>query len=56
MTRRKLKGTCLLAKFELRNNKDILDNESWVEVMNEEIEQIERNKTYTLVPNPRIRI
>ena len=34
MTRIKLKGSC----FEPRNVKDALDNESWVEAMNEEIE------------------
>ena len=38
MTRRKLKGTCLLAEFKLRNIKYALDDESWVAVMNEEIE------------------
>ena len=53
MTRSKLKGTCLLAEFEPSNIKDALDNESWVEAMNEEIEQIERNKTWTLVPRPK---
>ena len=52
MTRRKLKGICLLAEFEPRNIKGALDNESWVEEMNEEIEQIEKNKTQTLVPRP----
>ena len=53
MTRNKLKRTCLLAKFEPRNVKNTLDNESWIEAMNEEIEQIERNKTQTLVPSPK---
>ena len=53
MTRNKLKGTCLLAEFEPRSVKDALDNESWIEAMNEEIEQIERNKTWTLVPRPK---
>ena len=38
MTRSKLKGTCLLAKFEPRNVKDALENEIWIEEMNEEIE------------------
>ena len=38
MTRSKLKGTCLLSEFEPRNIKDALDNESWVEAINEEIE------------------
>ena len=30
-----------------------LENESWIEAMNEEIEQIEKNKTWTLVPRPK---
>ena len=32
--------------------KDALNNEIWIEAMNEEIEQIERNKNWTLVPRP----
>ena len=53
MTRRKLKGTCLLAEFEPKIVKYSLENESWIEAMNEEIEQIEKNKTWTLVPRPK---
>ena len=53
MTRSKLKGTCLLADFEPRNVKDALENESWIEAMNEEIEKIEKKKTWTLVPRPK---
>ena len=53
MTRRKLNGTCLLAKFEPRSVKDALENESWIKAMNEVIEQIEKNKTWTLVPRPK---
>ena len=53
MTRSKLKGTCLLVDFEPRSVKDALENKSWIEAMNEEIEQIERNKTWTLVPRPK---
>ena len=53
MTRRKLKGTCLLSKFEPINIKDALDNKSWVEAMSEEIKQIEKKKTWTLVPGPK---
>ena len=53
MRRSKLKSTCLLADFEPRNVKDALDNESWIEATNEEIEQIEKNKTWTLVPRPK---
>ena len=52
MTRSKLKGTCLLVEFELRNVKGALENKSWIEAMNEEIEQIEKNNTSTLVPWP----
>ena len=53
MTRSKLKGTCLLADFEPRNVKDALENESWIEAMNEEIEKIEKNKNWTFVPRPK---
>ena len=45
MARSKLKGTCLLDEFEPRSVKDALENESWIEAMNEEIEKIEKNKT-----------
>ena len=38
----KLKDTCLLANFEPKSVKDALENESWIEAMNEEIEQIEK--------------
>ena len=37
MTRSNLKATCLLADFEPRNVRNALDNDSWVEAMNEEI-------------------
>ena len=53
MTRKKLKDTCFLTKFEPRIVKDAFENESWIEEMNEEIEQIEKNKTWTLVPKPK---
>ena len=43
----------LLAEFEPRSVKDALENESWIEVMNEEIEYIEKNNTWTLVPRPK---
>ena len=53
MTRSKLKGTCLLADFELINVKYALENEIWIEAMNEEIEKIEKKKTWTLLPRPK---
>lgn len=39
MKRSKLKGTCLLADFEPRSVKDAFSNDSWIEAMNEEINQ-----------------
>ena len=53
MTIRKLKGTCIIAQFEPRNVKINLENESWIEAMNEEKEQIENNKTWTIIPRPK---
>ena len=53
MTRRKLKGTCLLAEFEPRSVTYALENKSWIEAMNEEIEQIKNDKTWILVPRPK---
>ena len=40
-------------EFEPRSVKDVLDNKSWIEEMNEEIEHIERNKTWNHVPRPK---
>ena len=56
MIRGKLKGTILLTDFEPRNIKNAYENESWIEAMNEEIEQIEKNKTWNLVLGPKIKI
>lgn len=53
MTMKKLKGICFLTKFEPRTIKDALENESRIEAMNEEIDQIKRNKDWTLVPIPK---
>ena len=47
----KLKDTCLLAKFEPRNVKDALKNE--IEAMNEEIDEIENYKTWSLIARPK---
>ena len=44
MTRKKLKGTCFLTKFEPRTIKYALENKSLIEAMNEEIDQIQMNK------------
>ena len=53
MTRNKLKGTCFLSEFKPRYIRDSLNDESWIEAMNEEIEQIKKNKTWTIVPRPK---
>ena len=53
MTRNKLKGTFFLTEFEPRTVKDALENESWIEAMNEEIDHIERNKTWTHILRPK---
>lgn len=54
MTRSKLKDqTCLLCEFEPMTLKDTLENEDWIQAMNDEIEQIEKNKTWTLVSRPK---
>ena len=54
MTRNKLKNpTCLLCEFEPKTLKDALDDEDQIQAMNEEIEQIEKNKTWSLVPRPK---
>ena len=39
--------------FWTRSVKGALENESWIEAINEEIEKIEKNKIWTLVPRPK---
>ena len=51
MIRKKLKSeTCLLSKVEPRTMNDALQDDDWYKAMKEEIEKIEKNKTWTLVP------
>ena len=45
-------STCLIVDFEPRTFKDALDNEDWINAMNEEIDQIEKNNIWSLVPRP----
>ena len=53
MTRKKLRNeSCLLSKIEPKIVKDALQDDDWCKAMEEEIEQIEKNKTWTLVPRP----
>lgn len=54
MTRNKLReNTCLISKLEPRRVKEALNNEDWMKAMTEEIEQIKKNETWTLVPRPK---
>ena len=51
MTRSRLRSeTCLLSKMEPRIVSEALQDDDWYNAMKEEIEQIEKNKTWTLVP------
>ena len=53
MTRKRLRNeSCLLRKKEPKIVKDALEDDDWWKSMEEEIEQIEKNKTWSLVPRP----
>ena len=57
MTRKKLRSeTCLLRKLEPRIGSEALKNDDWYNAMKEEIEKIEKNKTWTLVPDQQTRM
>ena len=46
MTRRRSRSdACLVCMLEPKTMKEALDNEDWIQAMNEEIDQIEKNKT-----------
>ena len=51
MTRNSLRSEAyLLSKIEPRIVNDALPDDDWYKAMKEEIEKIEKNKTWTLVP------
>ena len=53
MTRNRLRDeSCLLSKVEPKIVKDALQDDDWYKAMEEEIDQIEKNKTWSLVPKP----
>ena len=53
MTRSRIRNeTCLLSKIEPRTVSEAIQDDDWYNAMKEEIEQIEKNKTWTLVPRP----
>ena len=54
MKRKRLRDdTFLPCEVEPKSVKDALDNEDWVQEMNEAIEQIEKNNTQILVSRPK---
>ena len=53
MTRSRVRSeTCLLNKMEPRTISEALQDDGWYNAMKEEMEHIEKNKTWTLVPRP----
>ena len=53
MKRNKLRNeTCLLSKIKPKIVGDALQDDDWFKEMEEEIEKIEKNMTWTLVPRP----
>ena len=53
MARNKLTNdTCMLSVQEHKTMKYALEDQDWSKAMEEEIEKIEKNKTWTLVPRP----
>ena len=42
----------LLSCIELSSIKESCNDESWIKAMNEELDQIEKNKTWELGPKP----
>ena len=53
MTRSRLKSTtCLLSMKEPKIVKEALEDDNWYKAMEEEIQQIEKNSTWSLVPRP----
>ena len=51
MERKKLRNdTCFLSMHEHKIVKDALEDVDWINAMKEEIECIEKNRTWTLVP------
>ena len=53
MARSKLKDIrCLISNFKPRIVKVALENENWINFMNEDINKIEKNNAWTLVLRP----
>ena len=57
-TRRKLlfNEQALLSAVEPKNSAEASKYDDWIKAMNEELDQIEKNQTWELVPRPATRI
>lgn len=55
MTRRRLTNEelCLISQVELASIIEACKDECWTKVMEEELNRIEKNETWTLVPQPK---
>lgn len=53
LERKKLKVTFFLSEFEPWSANDALENEVWIEKVNDKIEKIEKNNTWSLLPSPK---
>lgn len=55
MTRRRLAAdeVCLISKIEPKNVVEAYKDENWIRAMEEELDQIEKNNTWDLVPIPK---
>lgn len=53
LTRRKVKeNSCMISEFEPKSFKEAHKDEDWIKAMEEELDQIEGNGTWSLVPRP----
>lgn len=54
MTRNKVnEELCLISQVELKSIDDACKDDHWIQVMKEELDQIEKNETWELVPRPK---
>ena len=52
-TRRQVQATTLISKVEPQSVYEAQEDENWVQAMNEELDQIEKNNTWELVDRPK---
>ena len=47
-----MNSLALVSQLEPKNTKTVLNDESWINAMHEELHQFEQNKVWHLVPRP----